>query len=654
MKVEVSKVNMPIAPGSYWDLLERDEPAKQRRAAHSKARTGCLTCKRRRVKCDEAKPRCARCVKAELTCAGYDNSSGDWRGASKKRPQKSTTHRHPHLRPKAPVASSDLRAVDLVRASLTPGYLDVRNAFYFERFQCQILADLGTWCGAKYWRHTILREVLVDKTVQHAALAAAAMLMDIEEQQQKQLTFTQYGNGTARCTELAKGKANSTSRAKCQTQPVNPLSPSSAHGKAALCHYTSSLSLCRHTLATKGVDAATARSSLTATFFFAVFELVRGNVSEADRILANGIKLLDHALKQKDPRTGEKVLVPDGEMRQIQLAFDRMRVTWGLCPYFGRTGRGRGGGGVVGGDVGISARRKRRGGCEKEIESERWEEEGEEEATPESRALHFELPSPDASVRTKQLFWNAFSSDFGRFMVRMRGRRHDLTLTSSQLVAIQAQRTKYLSQLSHWLPILSDLCLRDPRSAVLCTTKAYAQTAIIYLNCFLDGSEVAYDQYLMVFRDIVGSYRRLLEGDDTVPQTQQEQQQQNQTGRQGGRQSTHLRLTLDVDLFHIITFTICKCRDRATRALALDVFEAMTCRQALWTNTALLAALRALAELENEGREGGEGGEEGGGFVPPGARYEFVDSCWDFEGREMVAVFVGVGGMGTVKVPIRF
>lgn len=36
-----------------------------------KTRTACLTCKKRRVKCDEARPACKRCIKAGRICGGY-------------------------------------------------------------------------------------------------------------------------------------------------------------------------------------------------------------------------------------------------------------------------------------------------------------------------------------------------------------------------------------------------------------------------------------------------------------------------------------------------------------------------------------------------------------------------------------------------------
>lgn len=37
-----------------------------------KTRTGCIRCKSRRVKCDEARPQCQRCIKIKVLCPGYD------------------------------------------------------------------------------------------------------------------------------------------------------------------------------------------------------------------------------------------------------------------------------------------------------------------------------------------------------------------------------------------------------------------------------------------------------------------------------------------------------------------------------------------------------------------------------------------------------
>ncbi|KAL4907650.1 hypothetical protein BDW74DRAFT_111502 [Aspergillus multicolor] len=46
-----------------------------RRVIKPRSRNGCITCKIRHVKCDEAKPYCAQCQSSGRTCDGYDNVS---------------------------------------------------------------------------------------------------------------------------------------------------------------------------------------------------------------------------------------------------------------------------------------------------------------------------------------------------------------------------------------------------------------------------------------------------------------------------------------------------------------------------------------------------------------------------------------------------
>ncbi|KAH4069175.1 hypothetical protein HBH98_012240 [Parastagonospora nodorum] len=44
----------------------------RQRAWKPKNRSGCKTCKIRKVKCDEEKPFCKRCTSTGRTCDGYD------------------------------------------------------------------------------------------------------------------------------------------------------------------------------------------------------------------------------------------------------------------------------------------------------------------------------------------------------------------------------------------------------------------------------------------------------------------------------------------------------------------------------------------------------------------------------------------------------
>ncbi|EYE90902.1 Zn(II)2Cys6 transcription factor [Aspergillus ruber CBS 135680] len=48
-----------------------DAPVKRSRASKPKVRTGCLTCKARRIKCDEGKPECKRCKIGGRKCDGF-------------------------------------------------------------------------------------------------------------------------------------------------------------------------------------------------------------------------------------------------------------------------------------------------------------------------------------------------------------------------------------------------------------------------------------------------------------------------------------------------------------------------------------------------------------------------------------------------------
>ncbi|KAH8912647.1 hypothetical protein BR93DRAFT_90890 [Coniochaeta sp. PMI_546] len=63
-----SRTSSPVAVGSPTE----SQAGKRKRASKPKVRTGCITCKIRRVKCGEEKPACVRCTSTGRTCDGYD------------------------------------------------------------------------------------------------------------------------------------------------------------------------------------------------------------------------------------------------------------------------------------------------------------------------------------------------------------------------------------------------------------------------------------------------------------------------------------------------------------------------------------------------------------------------------------------------------
>ncbi|ETN39299.1 uncharacterized protein HMPREF1541_05522 [Cyphellophora europaea CBS 101466] len=66
-------MSMPVAAHlEKTALAPKVGSGVRQRAWHSKGRTGCKTCKRRRVKCDETKPTCKKCAATHNVCEGYE------------------------------------------------------------------------------------------------------------------------------------------------------------------------------------------------------------------------------------------------------------------------------------------------------------------------------------------------------------------------------------------------------------------------------------------------------------------------------------------------------------------------------------------------------------------------------------------------------
>lgn len=58
--------------GSAGDGHDPSQPSNKKPQVKKRTKTGCLTCRRRRIKCDEGKPRCNNCIKSKRLCDGYN------------------------------------------------------------------------------------------------------------------------------------------------------------------------------------------------------------------------------------------------------------------------------------------------------------------------------------------------------------------------------------------------------------------------------------------------------------------------------------------------------------------------------------------------------------------------------------------------------
>ncbi|SPO05939.1 related to UPC2 - regulatory protein involved in control of sterol uptake [Cephalotrichum gorgonifer] len=61
--------HQPPLPGASGDGNEENDRKKS--AVRKRTKTGCQTCRKRRIKCDEGRPRCGNCMKSKRECEGY-------------------------------------------------------------------------------------------------------------------------------------------------------------------------------------------------------------------------------------------------------------------------------------------------------------------------------------------------------------------------------------------------------------------------------------------------------------------------------------------------------------------------------------------------------------------------------------------------------
>ena len=101
---------------------------------HNKARTGCITCKARRVKCDETKSACLRCVSFGRHCAGYQPLR-TWLFEPTKKQQEEPATSVPKALPPTTAPSAERRAYLFFNertAPLVAPFSEITSKFWFE------------------------------------------------------------------------------------------------------------------------------------------------------------------------------------------------------------------------------------------------------------------------------------------------------------------------------------------------------------------------------------------------------------------------------------------------------------------------------------------------------------------------------------------
>ncbi|KAH8673360.1 hypothetical protein BX600DRAFT_204432 [Xylariales sp. PMI_506] len=268
--------------GSLWELLP-NRP-KSRRARHPKVSSGCATCRRRHIKCDEAQPACNRCTKSRRECS--------WVA---KEPQRASTKQGlgPNQHSQRPQATLKARSTTkkviadwsrlapLSTFELNPCRLDPIDVSYFDIFRHHILSSLNGWCQTTGFGQYAIYEFMHDECVRSAVLALAAM---------------------ARATQLPL-KANSdsdpgkfkwifTARDFISNDNLSTFDPPAHHHIVALAHYAKAITLCRQNLASSDLDTVAARPLLISTIAFIVLEILQGNIVGAGQLSSRALEFV--------------------------------------------------------------------------------------------------------------------------------------------------------------------------------------------------------------------------------------------------------------------------------------------------------------------------------------------------------------------------
>ncbi|KAF2101132.1 hypothetical protein NA57DRAFT_74718 [Rhizodiscina lignyota] len=237
------------------------EPEKIKLSGRRKVKSGCKTCKTRRVKCDEGKPACQRCLSTRRVCDGYGiwGAGGNEYGSKMRR-----------YSPLAPVSLSKCNTpIPLLCSS-------GEEKLYFDFFRRRTATKLSSVFESHFWEQLVFQACTSEPAVLHAALALASA----------------HKGGDARC-------------GTCRSSPTGIIKTEQRgtddYEYFALNQYNKAISHLKTHLSNHKISSL--RIALISCMIFTTLELVRGQYKSAFTHLRNGCNLLGQIRDKDDEKT---------------------------------------------------------------------------------------------------------------------------------------------------------------------------------------------------------------------------------------------------------------------------------------------------------------------------------------------------------------
>ncbi|KAK0620253.1 hypothetical protein B0T14DRAFT_226562 [Immersiella caudata] len=132
-------------------------------SGRSRVKSGCRTCKVRKIKCDEARPACNRCTSAGRVCEGY----GIWGGGA--------TVLNQHLQLGLPTGSTPCMLIPQPSASVPMASGTSEEHLVFEWFRNRAAKKLQGSLVLNFWDTLLVQASLTEPAIYHAVLALSSV-----------------------------------------------------------------------------------------------------------------------------------------------------------------------------------------------------------------------------------------------------------------------------------------------------------------------------------------------------------------------------------------------------------------------------------------------------------------------------------------------
>ncbi|KAH7153460.1 hypothetical protein EDB81DRAFT_719459 [Dactylonectria macrodidyma] len=259
------------------DKPQHSKP-KLSRISTIKVRTGCTTCKKRHIKCDEAKPYCNNCLKNKGYCEGYTDQQSKKRNSPG--PIQLCWDSKQITRAAPPLAQLKLHQD-------SHDFQDTKSVLYFQEF---VHLMQGPWitagCNSDLWAVTLPQLGRRNGTLRHAAIGIGALSMWYRKSKHEAL--------------------------RTVSVPVRANTEGDAHYFLAVAHYCHALKL--------QSQKASLQDAVILSVLFLYFELLRGHTKAALDHVNHGSALLLAMLTDQDSHRHVAALAPNPKPLLIVLA----------------------------------------------------------------------------------------------------------------------------------------------------------------------------------------------------------------------------------------------------------------------------------------------------------------------------------------------